>query len=148
VEAHVRRGPESAARLAPARPLVGVFVPSPLRELGLRVRGGGGAQLEGEVHGGQTACPGQVVLAPDALPLPFSISTEPLHGVVIVPAGLVAGSAGALEQDTVSTRARGKITAGHRRKVPRTRNVHKKKWAGAGAGAIHSPSSRYQWKHR
>ena len=50
------------------------------------------------------------------------------------------------EQDTVSTRARGKITAGHRRKVPRTRNVHKKKWAGA--GAIHSPSSRYQWKHR
>ncbi|PUZ55838.1 hypothetical protein GQ55_5G244100 [Panicum hallii var. hallii] len=50
------------------------------------------------------------------------------------------------EQETVSTR--GKSTAGHRRKVPRTRNVDKKKWHGAGAGAIHSPSSRYRWKHR
>ncbi|PAN29712.1 hypothetical protein PAHAL_5G245800 [Panicum hallii] len=50
------------------------------------------------------------------------------------------------EQETVSTR--GKSTAGHRRKVPRTRNVDKKKWHGGGAGAIPSPSSRYRWKHR
>ncbi|RLN24473.1 hypothetical protein C2845_PM07G15710 [Panicum miliaceum] len=49
-------------------------------------------------------------------------------------------------RETVSTR--GESTAGRRRKVPRTRNVDRKKWHGAGAGAIYSPSSRYRWKHR
>ncbi|KAF8696900.1 hypothetical protein HU200_036542 [Digitaria exilis] len=50
------------------------------------------------------------------------------------------------EQDTDSTK--GESTGGRRRNVPRTRDSHKNKWRGAGTGAIHSPSSRYRWKHR
>ncbi|KAF8676032.1 hypothetical protein HU200_047536 [Digitaria exilis] len=50
------------------------------------------------------------------------------------------------EQDTDSTK--GESTGGRCRNVPRTRDSHKNKWRGAGAGAIHSPSSRYRWKHR
>ncbi|KAJ1284305.1 hypothetical protein BS78_03G194300 [Paspalum vaginatum] len=49
-------------------------------------------------------------------------------------------------EEEAAVSARGESTGGgHRRKVPR--NDHKK-WHRPGIGAIHSPSSRYRWKHR
>ncbi|KAF8696904.1 hypothetical protein HU200_036546 [Digitaria exilis] len=51
------------------------------------------------------------------------------------------------EKETVLTK--GESSGDRRRRnVARTRDNHRNKWRGAGTGAIHSPSSRYRWKHR
>ncbi|WVZ69714.1 hypothetical protein U9M48_018459 [Paspalum notatum var. saurae] len=47
------------------------------------------------------------------------------------------------EEEAEEVSARGESTGGGHR-----RNDHKKTWHRPGTGAIHSPSSRYRWKHR